>query len=425
MGNKLGRRKQVVDERYTKPQGLYLHKDVDHKKLRKLILESKLAPCYPGDEELCNDHEECPICFLYYPSLNRSRCCMKGICTECFLQMKNPNSTRPTQCPFCKTSNYAVEYRGVKTKEEKGLEQIEEQRVIEAKLRMRKQELQDDEDRMQKRLESSSSSSNVAPEEVASEEVDCGSSAVSSYAVAVGTDEIASSRPSTRDPVMSRPSREGEFDLDLEDIMVMEAIWLSIQENGRPKDLPYEVSSEQYAAECYSSTPAVPPTVGSSSSPSGGLACAIAALAERQQMGGGEPSSSSTNGNNLLPRCNSFYNTVNQQASSYTPAESSSNVSPDCEIVATKVNAADWTSSRGSDAAEAGTSYSSSVTTEESDISTVLMPPPPPPLLPGEIGGNFQNSIVPESFEEQMMMAMAVSLAEARAVTTVQGNAWQ
>lgn len=28
------------------------------------------------------------------------------------------------RCPFCKTSNYAVEYRGVRTKEEKGLEQI-------------------------------------------------------------------------------------------------------------------------------------------------------------------------------------------------------------------------------------------------------------------------------------------------------------
>jgi hypothetical protein len=28
------------------------------------------------------------------------------------------------RCPFCKTANYAVEYRGVKTKEEKGLEQI-------------------------------------------------------------------------------------------------------------------------------------------------------------------------------------------------------------------------------------------------------------------------------------------------------------
>jgi hypothetical protein len=64
MGNKLGRRRQVVDEKYTRPQGLYNHKDVDHKKLRKLILESKLAPCYPGDEECTCEHEECPICFL-------------------------------------------------------------------------------------------------------------------------------------------------------------------------------------------------------------------------------------------------------------------------------------------------------------------------------------------------------------------------
>jgi len=63
MGNKLGRRRQVVDEKYTRPQGLYNHKDVDHKKLRKLILESKLAPCYPGDEECTCEHEECPIVF--------------------------------------------------------------------------------------------------------------------------------------------------------------------------------------------------------------------------------------------------------------------------------------------------------------------------------------------------------------------------
>jgi hypothetical protein len=66
MGNKLGRRRQVVDEKYTHPQGLYNHKDVDQKKLRKLILESKLAPCYPGDEETACDREECPICFLVW-----------------------------------------------------------------------------------------------------------------------------------------------------------------------------------------------------------------------------------------------------------------------------------------------------------------------------------------------------------------------
>jgi hypothetical protein len=64
MGNKIGRRRQVVDEKYTRPQGLYEHRDIDHKKLRKLILESKLAPCYPGGDECSVDLEECPICFL-------------------------------------------------------------------------------------------------------------------------------------------------------------------------------------------------------------------------------------------------------------------------------------------------------------------------------------------------------------------------
>lgn len=66
MGNKLGRRRQVVDEKFTRPQGLYQHKDVDHKKLRKLILDSKLAPCYPGEDECATipELEECPICFL-------------------------------------------------------------------------------------------------------------------------------------------------------------------------------------------------------------------------------------------------------------------------------------------------------------------------------------------------------------------------
>ena len=66
MGNKIGKRRLAVDEKYTRPQGLYQHKDIDHKKLRKLILDSKLAPCYPGDEEFAMDLEECPICFLVW-----------------------------------------------------------------------------------------------------------------------------------------------------------------------------------------------------------------------------------------------------------------------------------------------------------------------------------------------------------------------
>ena len=39
-------------------------------------------------------------------------------------------------------------------------------------------------------------------------------------------------------------------------------------------------------------------------------------------------------------------------------------------------------------------------------------------------GQPFPGSIMPESFEEQMMLAMTVSLAEARARTSTVGVAW-
>ncbi|GMP66259.1 hypothetical protein CsSME_00026685 [Camellia sinensis var. sinensis] len=413
MGNKLGRRRQVVDEKFTRPQGLYQHKDVDHKKLKKLILDSKLAPCFPGDEDCAFDLEECPICFLYYPSLNRSRCCMKGICTECFLQMKTPNSTRPTQCPFCKTLNYAVEYRGVKTKEEKGKEQIEEQRVIEAKIRMRRQELQDEEERMQRRQEISSSSRNMAPGEVED--------------TTVAGDEIVSSQepfPSRRQSVRLRQNRDDDFDLDLEDIMVMEAIWLSIQENGRQRNPTYgdSVPSEQYLTEDQHVSPAMPPVAESSSSPSGGLACAIAALAERQQTGGG--SSSNHDGNtstfNMIPGYSRFSNRGEQVTDMFHPSGNSAEDSPELGLAMNRDDG-EWGVDHESEAAEVGTSRASSDAAEDAGRDSALP-------TQHEIEGGFQTvggSIVPDSFEEQMMLAMAVSLADAQARTSMPGLTWQ
>jgi hypothetical protein len=53
-----------VDERYTRPQGLYPYPDIDLRKLRRLILEAKLAPCHPGADDARADLDECPICFL-------------------------------------------------------------------------------------------------------------------------------------------------------------------------------------------------------------------------------------------------------------------------------------------------------------------------------------------------------------------------
>ncbi|KAI8097021.1 uncharacterized protein BX664DRAFT_325419 [Halteromyces radiatus] len=53
---------------------------------------------------LYKDTVECPICFLFYPPfINRTRCCGKVICTECFLQLKRSvdSPSLPIPCPFC------------------------------------------------------------------------------------------------------------------------------------------------------------------------------------------------------------------------------------------------------------------------------------------------------------------------------------
>ncbi|KZV62007.1 hypothetical protein PENSPDRAFT_658503 [Peniophora sp. CONT] len=60
---------------------------------------------------------ECPICFLYYPpNINRSRCCDQPVCTECFVQIKRSEPTTqhlqsdPACCPYCVQENFGVVY---------------------------------------------------------------------------------------------------------------------------------------------------------------------------------------------------------------------------------------------------------------------------------------------------------------------------
>ncbi|KAK6157469.1 hypothetical protein DH2020_011717 [Rehmannia glutinosa] len=320
-------------------------------------------------------------------------------------------------------SNYAVEYRGVKTKEEKGLEQLvrEEQRVIEAKIRMRQQELQDEEERMLKQREIRSSSSMRGPTEV-----DYCSTRAPSFASAIESEEIADSHEcsattAVRPPPRQRQNREDEFDLDLEDIMVMEAIWLSIQENGRHQDPPYSdaAQSQEYSVvEDRSSSAMIAPVSGSSSSsPSGGLACAIAALAERQQTSGETSNNYNENISAYnMPGCSRF---SNRQSENYFPAESAIVVSPDSQL-AMNGDDGEWLDRR-SQMAEVGTSYGGS-----DEFDDAISPNAIPQQDENQCGLQRVNGpIVPESFEEQMMLAMAVSLAEARARTSTPGVAWQ
>ncbi|XP_010278034.1 PREDICTED: uncharacterized protein LOC104612343 [Nelumbo nucifera] len=238
MGNRICR-KSTVEERFTRPQRLVRNpSNVDYKKLRKLILSQKLAPCFDGVEDSNNnpDLEECPICFFYYPSLNRSRCCMKGICTECFLQMRPYNAMSSAQCPFCKTPSYAVEYRGARTQEEKGLEQAEEQRVIEAKIRMQLRESQNTERLI---LGNQNSSLEVQPSAIGSRQLCNVASADIDLQCFGGLQDINNTGLSfvgggiqvVGSPGNAWSGRYDEFDIDLEEIMMMEAIWQSIQDS--------------------------------------------------------------------------------------------------------------------------------------------------------------------------------------------------
>lgn len=130
--------------------------------------------------------------------------------------------------------------------------------------------------------------------------------------------------------------RDCQFDFDLEDIMVMEAIWLSIQVicsiNNVESILHFCTYDKPFNSFLFDQEPGmqrntspdempeqdhnVEPSTPSSSSPSGGLACAIAVLAERQQMVGG---SSSNQNINMVPSNpnNSDYNAVEEDSNHY------------------------------------------------------------------------------------------------------------
>eukprot|EP01120_Amphizonella_sp_Union-15-10_P017323 TRINITY_DN9591_c0_g1_i2.p1 TRINITY_DN9591_c0_g1~~TRINITY_DN9591_c0_g1_i2.p1 ORF type:complete len:266 (+),score=62.67 TRINITY_DN9591_c0_g1_i2:104-901(+) len=111
--------------------------------VEKMIKTKQLAPFYPPQEEERGEVEECPICFYFYPGgLNRARCCKKAICTECYLNIKTPNST--INCPFCLRADYHAKFTGPLSKEEKQREKQESQKVLELQLKMREEEIQRD-----------------------------------------------------------------------------------------------------------------------------------------------------------------------------------------------------------------------------------------------------------------------------------------
>ena len=174
--------KQKVPEEYLAPSKWPGCERVDLKKLKKLILEGKLAPCISGQEDaaisqdarstlapIVHHHlqqlhkrrhaakavpktkspskrkvfedlscEECPICMHFFTIMNTSRCCKHRICTDCYLRVQVASARHSAlTCPFCKGQGFVATFQGVKTSEEFEEDRAEEQRVIEARIRER------------------------------------------------------------------------------------------------------------------------------------------------------------------------------------------------------------------------------------------------------------------------------------------------
>ena len=141
MGGRSSKEKEQRRElmKYVGPTGLYSPGVWDvgaHAgTVRRLILARKLAPRYPGqDDKDEQNNEECPICFMFYPGgLNAAACCRKKLCTECYLQIKQPR--KPATCPFCNCRQLEIKYSGPPTAAQKLERRADEQRGILAQIK--------------------------------------------------------------------------------------------------------------------------------------------------------------------------------------------------------------------------------------------------------------------------------------------------
>lgn len=129
----LGLSKIELDAR-CQPSGLYVSCAWDYKHIRRLIGDGKLAARCKGTEEVQNEGDrECPICFFNYSAINETKCCQANICTECYLQVRDPKEPS-TACPFC---NQKLSVNVAKPLSTEDIEERkkEEQQLIEAKIR--------------------------------------------------------------------------------------------------------------------------------------------------------------------------------------------------------------------------------------------------------------------------------------------------
>lgn len=175
-------------------------------------------------------------------------------------------------------------------------------------------------------------------------------------------------------------------------------------------------------------TGAAPPTIplrchdgsvmasaSSEAASSGGFACAVAALAEQQHMYGDSSSAATSH--------TSRYDTLSRSDRSSTEdlsiAGSSSSGTrveePSSSRARQAREGAEYSNDRWSEVAEASTSCAGSDVAVEAGAAN----------LAASDGSSIGSGNIPDSFEEQMMLAMALSLVDARSRASSPGLTWR
>lgn len=210
-----------------KPTGLYKDCKWEEKEVKKLVLEKKIAPRWPGSEDEDNiiDSDECPICFRFYPSVNTTTCCSQLLCTECYLQVQTPE--RDSLCPFgCK--DFGVKYHGPRSESERKKQQIEEQTNLELHLgKEGSEKYKKLDNRSMNEIETASSKVKIMAEQEAARQ-----SMVVEY-------ERAVNRPNSSSPPspINMNNTQGSSSLQvLEDMMLLEAIRASLSEETKVEE---------------------------------------------------------------------------------------------------------------------------------------------------------------------------------------------
>mmetsp|Transcript_579 Transcript_579/g.1556 ORF Transcript_579/g.1556 Transcript_579/m.1556 type:complete len:267 (+) Transcript_579:241-1041(+) len=132
MGQLVSKKQSQEAKHHSTPVGLYPTCEWDSRTIKGLVVRKKLAPIYKGQEGASSkgDSEECPICMLFYPCLNRALCCRKQICTECYLQIKKPRETgEASACPYCMAPDLEIVYAGRRSPQTVKEEREEQDRV--------------------------------------------------------------------------------------------------------------------------------------------------------------------------------------------------------------------------------------------------------------------------------------------------------